>query len=69
MRRRNMNVRALSRASGVASGYIYELLAGKKGEQIGLHILRKLAHGLGVKTSYLIQRIDKISTETTHAKK
>lgn len=62
-----MSANALSRVSGVANGYIYDLLSGKKGEQIGLHVLRRLAQGLRVKTSYLVYRIEKISSERTHA--
>jgi len=69
MERRKMSANALSRASGVANGYIYDLLSGKKGEQIGLHVLRRLAQGLQVKTSYLVHRIEKISSERTHAAK
>lgn len=60
-----MSANALSKASGVANGYIYDLLSGKKGEQLGLHVLRRLARGLRVKTSYLVHRIEKISVERT----
>ncbi|MCX7783956.1 MAG: helix-turn-helix transcriptional regulator [Meiothermus sp.] len=67
MERRKMSANALSKASGVANGYIYDLLSGKKGEQIGFHVLRRLAQGLRVKTSYLVYRIEKISSERIHA--
>jgi transcriptional regulator with XRE-family HTH domain len=67
MDRRKMSANVLSKKSGVANGYIYELLSGKKGEQIGLHILQRLARALGVKTSYLVHRIEKISSEKTYA--
>lgn len=67
MEERGLNTNTLSKASGVSSGYISELLSGKKGEQMGIHVLRRLAKGLGVKASGLVRRIELISEEKNSA--
>jgi transcriptional regulator with XRE-family HTH domain len=67
LEKKSMQITQLAQLSGVSSGYLSEVLSGKKGEQMGIHVLRRLAKGLGMSTTALVRRIELISQEINNA--
>jgi transcriptional regulator with XRE-family HTH domain len=58
---RKMRPLHLARKAGVSSGYISELLSGKKGSDPTLYIVQKIARGFDMSTTAFISQMEDIA--------
>jgi transcriptional regulator with XRE-family HTH domain len=58
---RNMRPLHLARKAGVSSGYLSEVLSGKKGVDPALSVIQRIAAGLDMSTEAFINRIEHLA--------